>query len=127
MNVALWITAGVLSAVLLFAGLVKLVVPKQKLSGMRGAAWTDNFSAGSIKSLGVVEVLGAAGLVLPAVTGIAPILVPIAAVGVVLLMIGAAITHSRLGEISGVTANLVYLGLAAFVAWGRFVIEPFTG
>lgn len=127
MNLALWITAGLLSAVLLFAGVVKLVVPKQKLSGMRGAAWTKSFSDGFVKFLGAVEVLGAAGLILPAVTGIAPILVPVAATCVVALMIGAAITHGRLGEFPGIAANLTYLAIAGFVAWGRFWIEPFTG
>lgn len=127
MNVALWICAGLLSAVLLLAGIGKLVVPKQKLSQMPGATWTKTVSVGFVTFLGVVEVAGAAGLILPAVTGIAPILVPVAAVGVVVLMAGAAVTHGRLREPAGVATNLAYLALAAFVAWGRFWVEPFGG
>lgn len=126
MNLALWIAAGLLSAVLLLAGVGKLVVPKQKMSKVRGAAWTKSVSTGFLKFLGAVEVLGAVGLILPAITSIATILVPVTAVCVVALMIGAAITHGRLGEVAGVAVNLTYLAVAVFVAWGRFWIEPFT-
>ncbi|MFD0475128.1 DoxX family protein [Nonomuraea thailandensis] len=80
-----------------------------------------------LKVLGAIEVLGAAGLILPAVTGIAPVLVPVAAVGVVVLMVGAMVTHLRRGEVSSAAGNLVYLALAAFVAWGRFGPESFIG
>jgi MFS superfamily sulfate permease-like transporter len=66
-----------------------------------------------------LEVLAAVGLILPAALGIAPVLVPLAAVGVVLLMVGAAITHGRRHE-KVIVANLAYLALAAFVAWVRF-------
>jgi hypothetical protein len=65
------------------------------------------------------------GLVLPAALDTAPVLVPLAAVGVVLLMIGAMITHLRRHEAVGVVLNLTYLALAAFVAWGRFGPESF--
>ncbi|MGI5289754.1 DoxX family protein [Nonomuraea polychroma] len=127
MNLALWICAGLLAVVLLTGGVGKLIVPQKKMAAMRGAGWTADVSAGFLKVLGVIEVLGAVGLVLPAVTGIAPVLVPVAAVGVVVLMVGAMVTHSRRGEVIPAVANLVYLALAAFVAWGRFGPESFIG
>lgn len=65
-------------------------------------------------------------MILPAVLDIAPIMVPVTAVCWILLMIGAMITHGRLGQVKLVMLNLFYLALAAFVAWGRFVLEPFT-
>ena len=82
---------------------------------------------GFVKGLGVLELLAAAGLVLPAALGVAPFLVPVTAVCWVLLMIGAMITHGRLGEAGLVVLNLVYLAVAAFVAWGRFGPESFVG
>ena len=56
----------------------------------------------------------------------APVVVPITAVCWVLLMVGAMITHGRLGQVRFVALNLVYLALAAFVAWGRFGPEQFS-
>ena len=67
------------------------------------------------------------GLVLPAALGIAPVLVPLAAVGLVMIMAGAAITRLRRREFTHMVGDLVYLALAGFVAWGRFGPESFTG
>ncbi|MEO3795937.1 DoxX family protein [Nonomuraea sp. B10E15] len=127
MNLALWICAGLLAVVLLTGGVGKLIVPREKMAAMRGAGWTADFSAGFLKVLGAIEVLGAVGLLLPAVTGIVPVLVPVAAVGVVVLMVGATVTHLRRGEAMSAAGNLVYLALAAFVAWGRFGPASFIG
>jgi hypothetical protein len=76
---------------------------------------------------GVVDLLAAAGLVLLAALDIVPGLVPIAAVGVVLLMIGAVIVRLRHGSPAAVVVDVLYLALVAFVAIGRFWAEPFTG
>jgi hypothetical protein len=80
-----------------------------------------------VKAIGAAEVAAAAGLILPAVTGVAPILVPIAAIGLVLLMVGAAITHLRVGasDYKIIPVNLALLALAAVVAWGRLGPYPF--
>ena len=72
-------------------------------------------------------VLAAVGLILPAALDIAPVLVPLAAVGAVLLFVGAVITRLRRGEKVTIVADLVYLAMAAFVAWGRFGPESFSG
>jgi len=120
MNLTLWIVASLLAAVFLVAGPSKLFIPKEKLAKAPGGGWVLDFSAGFVKALGAVEILGAVGLILPALLGIAPILVPLAAVGLALIMAGAAIVEFRRHEFKHVLLNLTYLALAAFVAWGRF-------
>ncbi|HEX2297719.1 MAG TPA: DoxX family protein [Pseudonocardiaceae bacterium] len=119
MNVALWIVAGVLAAAFLGAGLMKLAQPKKKLAES-GMGWTEEYSDGAVKGIGALEVLGALGLILPAVFDVATVLVPLAATGLALLMVGAAVTHARRRESSNIVVNLVLLALAVFVAWGRF-------
>ncbi|WP_030527259.1 DoxX family protein [Phycicoccus jejuensis] len=119
MNIVLWVVAVVLALAFLAAGAMKLSRPKAGLAES-GLGWVEDFSAGAVKGIGVVEVLGALGLVLPAVTGIAPVLVPLAATGLALTMVGAAVVHARRGETPMIAVNVVLLLLAAFVAWGRF-------
>ena len=126
MNIALWIVAGVLGAAALAGGAQKLMQPKEKLAAA-GYGWVDDFGANAVKSIGALEVLAGVGLILPAALDIAPVLVPVAAVGVVLLMIGAAITHFRRQEMQAIAVNVVLLAVAAFVAWGRFGPYSFTG
>ena len=125
MNIALWIIAGLLAVAFLASGAMKLIQPKEKLPA--GWGWVEDFSAGSIKAIGALEVLAAVGLVLPAALDIAPVLVPLAALGLVMLMVGAVITRIRRHEAKFMVGDLVYLALAGFVAWGRFGPESFTG
>jgi hypothetical protein len=120
MNLTLWIIAGLLAAGFLFAGATKLFIPQEKLAKTPGGGWVLDFSAGFVKALGAVEILGAVGLTLPALLDIAPILVPLAAVGLALDMVGAAIVTFRRHEFKHTLLPLFYLALAAFVAWGRF-------
>jgi hypothetical protein len=127
MNLALWIVAGLLAVVFLIASVSKLVVPKEKLAAAPGGEWVEDFSAGAVKALGGLDFLAAAGLILPAALGIAPVLTPLAAVGCVLLMVGAVITRLRHGGAKAIVLDLTYLALAAFVAWGRFGPQSFTG
>ncbi|WP_067474796.1 DoxX family protein [Actinomadura hibisca] len=127
MNLALWIAAGLLALVALAGGLSKTFVPKEKLAALQGGGWTGDVGAGFVKSLGVLELLAAVGLILPALVDVAPVLVPVTAVCWVLLMVGAMVTHGRRGESKLVMLNLAYLALAAFIAWGRFGPESFIG
>jgi hypothetical protein len=120
MNLTLWIIAGLLAAAFLVAGASKLFIPQAKLAQAPGAGWVLDFSAGFVKALGAVEILGAVGLILPALLDIAPILVPLAALGLALIMVGAAIVEFRRHAFKHVLGNLIYLALAVFVAWGRF-------
>ena len=125
-NLALWIIAGVLAFVFAGSGTMKLVQSKEKLVASSTGGWAADWSPGAIKLVGVAEILGAIGLILPAALHIAPILVPLAAVGLILVMIGAAVVHSRRHELPNVAINAVLLVLAAFVAWGRFGPLPFS-
>ncbi|WP_174183706.1 DoxX family protein [Nocardia barduliensis] len=126
MNLSLWIAAGLLAAVALTGGITKIIVPKEKLAEAVGGGWTAHVGAGFVKTLGMLELLAAIGLILPAVLDIAPVLVPVTAVCWVLLMVGAMVIHFRDGDLKFVALNLVYLALAAYVVWGRFGPEPFT-
>jgi uncharacterized membrane protein YphA (DoxX/SURF4 family) len=126
MNLALWIVAGVLAAVFLLAGSNKLFIPRAKLAKAPGGGWVNDFSPGFIKTLGAVEIIGAIGLIVPAALDIAPILVPVAAVGLAAIMIGAAIVTSRRHEPKHAVLNLTYLALIAFVAVARFGPQAFS-
>lgn len=127
MNTALWIVAGFLTALYLFSGFGKLFTPQQKMAKMmRAAEWVLDFRAGTVKAIGAAEILGAIGLMLPALLDIAPVLVPLAALGLVLLMTGAVIMRMRRHEPKFALLDLTYLALAAFVAFGRFGPESFT-
>jgi uncharacterized membrane protein YfcA len=97
---------------------MKLAVPKDKLV-TSGQGWAQDVSPTKIRLIGLVELLGAAGLILPAVTHIAPILVPLVAVGLVFVMVGAAVVHARRNESANIAVNVVLLALAVFVTWGR--------
>ncbi len=125
MNIALWIIAGVLAVAFLAAGAMKLTQPKEKLAAT-GMAWVEDFSPGMVKTIGALEVLGALGLILPAALGIIPVLVPVAAVGLAALMVGAAITHARRKERQMLPVNLVLFALAVIVAVARFGPQSFT-
>jgi uncharacterized membrane protein YphA (DoxX/SURF4 family) len=118
MNVTLWIAQALLAAVFLMGGLTKATKSRSDLSGKM--SWVEDFSDGQVKVIGIVEVLAAVGLILPALTGILPVLTPLAAAGLVITMIGATIVHLRRKEHPGIAINIVLLVLAAFVAWGRF-------
>ncbi len=119
MNIVLWVIAGLLAAAFLGAGLMKLTRPREKLAAS-GMAWTEDFSPGVIKTIGALELLAAVGLILPAALNIAPVLVPLAATGLAVVMIGAMVTHARRREFPMIAGNLVLLVLAALVMWGRF-------
>lgn len=89
MNITLWIITALLTLLFLAAGAMKIAQPKAKLAAS-GQGWVEDFSDSAIKGIGAAEILGAVGLILPAVLNIATVLVPTAATGLFLLMTGAA-------------------------------------
>jgi hypothetical protein len=123
MNTALWIVAGLLAAIYLAAGSVKLLRPKEDLA--QQMKWTKDVSARTVHAIGLIEVVGAFGVVLPGASHVAVVLVPIAAVGLALVQVGAAITNLRHHELKHVPINIVLIAMAVFVAWGRFGPHPF--
>ncbi|MCP4423814.1 MAG: DoxX family protein [Chloroflexi bacterium] len=127
MNIFLWILQGLLAAMFLMAGIMKATKSKDEIkeSGGERMAWVDSVSAGNVRLIGILELLAAIGLILPQLTGILPWLTPLAAVGLVLTMIGAMALHLQRGDgTQAVVASFVILLLAAFVAYGRFVLIP---
>jgi DoxX-like family len=117
-NLALWIVAIVAALAFAAAGTTKLTQPRDKLKQQMG--WVEDFTPNTIRFIGAMEVLGALGLILPAVTGIATVLVPLAATGLAIVMILASTVHVRRGEPKVLPVNIVLFLLAAFVAVGRF-------
>jgi len=118
MNVTILIIQTILAIVFLLAGSMKLIQPKEKLA--ESMQWVEGFSQTQIRLIGVLEILGAVSLVLPALTGILPWLTPLAAVGLALLMVGAILTHLRRAEYPNLIGNIILLALTVFVAYGFF-------
>lgn len=115
MRIAVWIVSVLLALAFLFIGGVKVLMPVAEMEAASGGV-----PVVLLKIAGVAEVLGALGLVLPAATRILPVLTPVAATGLVIVMIGATVTDLVLGHYS-VAVQTVVLGLlAGFVAWARF-------
>ena|SRR5579883_1960605 len=122
MNIALWIVQILLALVFLMAGVMKASQPIEKLQ--KNMNWTKHVSPGFVRVVGVLEILGALGLILPVATHILPWLTPVAAIGLVLTMIGAIITHVRLKEAGQAAMPLVLLLLSLFIVLGYFVFVP---
>ncbi len=117
MNTVLWIVQILLAGLFLITGLTKLTQPRLKMAAgpMR---WAADASDRQFRAIGLLEVLGALGLILPGALGIAPGLLPLAAIGLALTMVGAIATHVRYKEVDRVGVPVVVLGLALFVAIG---------
>lgn len=127
LNTVLWILAGFLGPPSRSAGTTLLVLPKDRYRSLHHSQqWVDDFSAGQVKAIGTLKLLGGLGLLLPAVGDVAPVLVPLAACGLALFMAGAGTTRLRRGELTSLVGDLVFLGTFAFLAWGRFDLEPFV-
>jgi uncharacterized membrane protein YphA (DoxX/SURF4 family) len=124
MNIALWVVQILLALAFGMAGIMKVTQPIDKLEARMG--WVKSVGPRGVRLIGSLEILGAIGLILPAVTGILPWLTPVAAACLALTMIGAMITHGRRSEYSQIGINLVLLVLTLFVAYGRFVIIPIS-
>ena len=124
MNIALWVVQILLALAFGMAGIMKVTQPIDKLEARMG--WVKSVGPRGVRLIGSLEILGAIGLILPAVTGILPWLTPVAAACLALTMVGAMITHARRGEYSGIGVNLVLLVLTLFVAYGRFAIIPIS-
>ncbi|MFO7193084.1 MULTISPECIES: DoxX family protein [Thermocrispum] len=121
MNTAAWAVQVILAVMLFGAGLAKATQKREQLQALSpNMAWTEDFGDVTIRLIGIAEVLGALGLILPLWTGIAPVLTPVAAVGLTVIMIGAAVTHLRRNEFNAMAPPVVLAAGAIFVAWARF-------
>ena len=112
-NVVLWVLQGLLAALFLFAGVMKFVMPVAEMAAQSNLpGWFFHF-------IGAAEILGALGLILPGLTRIAPVLTPIAAAGLVVVMIGAVALTVPMGVSQAIMPFVTGI-LAAVIAWGRF-------
>src|SRR5437879_5040962 len=121
MTSALWIVQSLLALLFLFAGGMKLVLPLEKLAG------PITLPGPLLRFIGVAEVLGALGLILPGILRIRPGLTPLAAAGLVVIMIGATVLTLAAGAVAVALISLVVGLLAAFVAYGRWRLAPLRG
>ena len=123
MNLLLWILAFVLAAAFIGSGVMKLVVPREQQ--IERTPYVADFPQQIIRGIGALEILGAIGLILPAITGIATILVPLAAAGLAITMVFAALMHTRRGDpITTALPSIVLAILSVVVAWSRFGVYP---
>jgi hypothetical protein len=114
MNIAYWLVAGLLALFYAYAGTLKVIRSRDQLRPMM--SWVDRMPLPALRALGAVEVLGAAGLILPPLTGTAPWLATAAAIGFVLLQMGAIAAHLT-GEDRRITLNIGLTATAAVTVW----------
>jgi hypothetical protein len=115
MHVAYWIVAALVALFYLYAGGMKVARSREQLLPMMG--WVEKVPMPQVRVLGVLEILGALGLILPPLTGIAPVLALVAAVGLFIIQVGAIVVHVRRGELKVLGMNVALLVLAAVAAW----------
>ena len=123
MNYALWIVQGLLALLFLWAGGIKLVLPLEEMTKQMPVP----LPGWSLRFIGVAEVLGALGLILPGLLRIKPGLTPLAAAGLVIIMTGATVLTLAAGDIALALIPLVVGLLSAFVAYGRWRLAPDRG
>ena len=123
MNVALWIVQALLAVLFLFAGGMKLIMPIEELVKQMPLSLPGWF----VRFTGVVELLGGLGLIFPWLLGIRPGLTPLAAAGLVIVMIGAIVYTAAAGDVASALIPLAVGLLCAFVAYGRWKLAPHRG
>ena len=121
MTYALWIVQGLLALLFLWAGGIKLILPLEKLAG------PIPLPGLFLRFIGVAEVLGAIGLILPGLLRIRPGLTPLAAAGLVIIMVGATALTLAIGPVATALIPLVVGLLAAFIVYGRWRLAPHLG
>ncbi|GAB3882310.1 DoxX family protein [Spirosoma agri] len=121
-HILLWVAQLVLALTFGWAALMKLFQPTATLAAMW--PWAGQIPEAWVRVTGLIDLLGALGLVLPSFLRIQPKLTPVAAISIVVLMVCASIFHIARGEVAQIGANVVFAGIAAFIAWGRMNKAP---
>lgn len=122
MNIALWIVQGLLALAFLLAGSMKAFAPLNTVR--KNMSWANDVGVPFVRFIGVAELLGGIGLILPAITGIQSWLTIAAALGLVVVMVSASIFHASRREYQNIGMNVVLLLLAAFIVLGRWALAP---
>jgi len=121
LHISLWVAQGLLAAAFGMAGFMKISLPIEQLA-KNGMGFVSEYAAGTVRFIGISELLGALGLILPAALRIKPILTPLAAIGVAIIMVLATVYHVTHNE--SAASTVVFFALAVFIAWGRFKKAP---
>jgi putative oxidoreductase len=124
MNIALWVLQSLLALAFLAAGVPKAIQPIATLA--KRLPWVRDVPGPLVRFIGVAEVLGALGLILPALTGILPWLTVAAAIGLAIVMVAAIIFHVLRGEMNRNAVPIVFVLLLLFVTYGRIALAPLT-
>jgi uncharacterized membrane protein YphA (DoxX/SURF4 family) len=124
LHITLWIAQVLLAGMFIMSGFMKVFQPIDQLSQM--LPWASQVPQALVRFIGISELLGGIGLVLPALLGIKPHLTAWAALGLVTVMIFASIFHATRGEFSAINMNIILALIALFIAWGRFKKAPIT-
>ncbi len=122
MNIALWVVQGLLALAFLMSGVMKTISPIETLK--KNMTWVSSIPPAFVRFIGIAEILGAIGLILPLATGIVPMLTVAAAIGLVIVMVAAIALHTSRREYPNVGGNVVLLLLIAFVILGRLALVP---
>jgi uncharacterized membrane protein YphA (DoxX/SURF4 family) len=120
MLIAVWIVSWLVAVAFFVGGIVRLVVPAEKYGSWPNQQWILAVPRPAVVAISIAEILGAIGLIVPVLTGIAPILTPIAACCLALIMVGALVFHVRRREWPNVPVALVQIALLLFIAISRF-------
>ena len=122
LHIILWVAQIILGGMFIMAGMMKSTQPITDLS--KSVPWTANVPVALVRFIGVCELLGGIGLILPGLLRIKPILTPIAAIGILLIMVFAIVYHVSNGEANVIGINIAFGLVAAFIAWGRLEKAP---
>jgi putative oxidoreductase len=122
LHIALWVTQVILGGMFIMAGIMKSRQPITELS--KSVPWTANVPLGMVRFIGVSELLGGIGLILPGLLRKKTILIPVAAIGILFIMFFAMVYHIANGEINVIAINIVLGLIATFIAWGRLKKIP---
>ena len=120
MNTILWFIQVILAALFTVTGIIQIIIPKEKLISL-GLKWVLRIPLSSVRFIGLMELLGALGLVLPMLININPLLIPFSAIGLLLIMIFASYHHYRYSENNAIIFNIVIMVFSAIIAIGRFL------
>jgi uncharacterized membrane protein YphA (DoxX/SURF4 family) len=125
MNTVLWIIQGLIAAMFAMTGFMKLSKSRDEIKARNGMNWAENVSGSQLKLIGLAELLAAIGLIIPQLTGILLWMTPLAAIGLILIMVGAMVLHKQRGDgPKPISLNIMLMLLATYIAFGRLVFVP---
>lgn len=122
LNISLWVAQATLATMFLMAGVMKSTTPIAELG--QSLPWVNDVSEGLVRFIGISELLGGIGLLLPALLRIKPIFTPLAAFGLFVVMVLAFGYHIMKGEYQALGFNAILAAIALFIAWGRYKKVP---